>query len=51
MEERERKDQEKAEYIKARQIRLGHISVPTEEKAESKTANKTKATKAGTKSS
>lgn len=55
MEERERKDQEKAEYIRARQERLGHISVPTEEKAEpkaeTKAETKTKATKAGTKSS
>lgn len=51
MEERERKDQEKAEYIKARQVRLGHISVQTEEKAEPKAETKAKATKAGTKSS
>lgn len=36
LEERERKDREKAEAIKERQIRLGHIPDPSEETEENK---------------
>ena len=47
--ERDRHDQEKADEIKARQIRLGHIPNPneveeTEEKSKSKSRSRTKKT-------
>jgi hypothetical protein len=34
LEERQRKDQEKADAIKERQLRLGHVSAPEEKKEE-----------------
>jgi hypothetical protein len=34
LEERQRKDQEKADAIKERQIRLGHVSAPEEKEEE-----------------
>lgn len=34
LEERERKDKEKADAIKERQVRLGHVPAPSEDEAE-----------------
>lgn len=56
MEERERKDREKADYIRARQERLGHVPTQTEEesseeKAEPKAGTKTKSAGARKKAS
>jgi hypothetical protein len=41
LEERQRKDKEKADAVKARQIRLGHIPSPeAEEKSKAKSGKK-----------
>lgn len=51
MEERERKDQEKAEYIRARQERLGHVPTQSEVvEAETVESEEKAGPKAGTKS-
>ena len=43
LEQRERKDQEKADYVRTRQERLGHVSVETKAAPASKAKAKAKA--------